>query len=128
MEWKRSLSLGRFYDGDLRRFTGRLNMKPNFHLTVNFSYERNDVALPQGSFTADLIGTKLIYGFTPRAFFNAYVQYNADARQVSSNLRFNWTHHPLSDLYVVYNDTRDTMSGQMRERSFVVKLTNLLSF
>ena len=27
----------------------------------------------------------------PRAFFNAFLQYNADTRQVSSNLRFNLT-------------------------------------
>ena len=68
------------------------------------------------------------YAFTPRAFFNAYIQYNADTHLVSSNIRFNWTHHPLSDLYIVYNDTRNTLTGQLRERAFIVKLTNLFSF
>ena len=38
----------------------------------------------------------------------AYFQYNADTHQFSSNIRFNIQHHPLSDLYLVYNDTRDT--------------------
>jgi hypothetical protein len=119
---------GDFYNGELKRFVGGLNVKPNFHLTVNFTYDRNQVTLPDGSFTTDLIGTKWIYGFTPRAFFNAYIQYNTDTHQVSSNLRFNWTHHPLSDLYLVYNDTRDTLRGQVRERAFIVKLTNLFNF
>jgi hypothetical protein len=47
---------------------------------------------------------------------------------VSSNLRFNFTHHPLSDLYVVYNDRRDTASGQLLERAVIVTLTNLFNF
>jgi hypothetical protein len=34
----------------------------------------------------------------------------------------------MSDLYLVYNDTRDTLTGQVRERAFIVKLTNLFSF
>jgi predicted extracellular nuclease len=38
------------------------------------------------------------------------------------------THHPLSDLYLVYNDRRDTTSGQLLERAFIIKLTNLFNF
>ena len=58
----------------------------------------------------------------------AFIQYNADTHQVSSNIRFDLMHHPLSDLYLVYNDTRDTITGQIRERAFIMKLTNLFSF
>ncbi len=119
---------GEFYSGDLKRVTGSVNVKPNHHLTVNFTYDRNQVALAEGAFSTELIGTKLIYGFTPRSFFNAYIQYNTDTHVVSSNLRFNWTHHPLSDIYLVYNDTRDTTIGQIRERAFIVKVTNLFNF
>ena len=107
-------------------------MRPNFHLAVNLTYDRNQVTLPNGSFATNLVGAKVIYGFNPRAFLNAYIQYNADTHQVSSNIRFDILHHPLSDLYIVYNDTRDTIpspSGQrVRERAFIVKLTNLFSF
>ena len=123
-----ALNWGDFYGGDLRRFIGSLNVKPNHHLTVNFTYDRNRVDVPGGSFATDLVGGKVIYGFTPRAFFNAYVQYNTDTHLVSSNLRSNWTHHPLSDIYLVYNDTRDTTLGQLRERAFIVKVTNLFNF
>jgi hypothetical protein len=47
---------------------------------------------------------------------------------VSSNIRFNITHRPLSDLYLVFNERRDTINGQLVERAFTVKLTNLFSF
>ena len=70
----------------------------------------------------------MTYAFNPRAVVNAFIQYNADRQQVSSNIRFNWTHHPLSNLFIVYNDTRDTITGLTRERTFTVKLTNLFSF
>jgi hypothetical protein len=123
-----AVTWGEFYSGELTRFTGSLNVKPNYHLTVNFTYDRNQVSLPAAEFATELVGAKLIYGFTPRAFFNAFVQYNTDTRLVSSNLRFNWTYRPLSDIYIVYNDTRDTMLGQLRERALVVKVANLFNF
>ena len=84
--------------------------------------------MPNGEFTTGLLGMRFLYGFSPRMFFNAFLQYNADTHQVSSNLRFNFTHHPLSDIYVVYNDRRDTMNGQLLERAVIIKLTNLFSF
>jgi len=108
--------------------TAGLNLKPTYHLTMNLTYDRNRVDLPNGAFTTNLIGAKFIYGFTPRAFVNAFIQYNADTHLVSSNLRFDLIHHPLSDLYIVYNDTRDTITDQIRERAFIVKLTNLFNF
>ena len=74
------------------------------------------------------MGARVLWGFSPRAFFNAFLQYNADTHQVSSNLRFNFMHHPLSDIYVVYNDRRDTTGGLLLERAFIVKITNLFNF
>jgi hypothetical protein len=119
---------GEFYNGHRKSFNGRLNMNLNVHAAVNINYERNRVDLPNGSFTSSLIGTRLTYAFNPRASIDAFIQYNADTHQISSNIRFDLMHHPLSDLYLVYNDTRDTITGQIRERAFIMKLTNLFSF
>ena len=121
-------SFGDFYNGNHRQVIGGLNLKPNYHLTVNLTYDRNRVRLPGGSFTTELVGAKFIYGFSPSAFLNAFIQYNADTHLISSNIRFDLIHHPLSDLYIVYNDTRSTLTHQTRERAFIVKLTNLFNF
>jgi hypothetical protein len=123
-----NVSWGEFWNGDRTSFGGSLGFTPNYHLSVDMSYSRNDVELPTGSFTTDLVGMRLVYAFTGRASLNAFVQYNADTDQVSSNIRFNFIHHPLSDLYLVYNDRRDTMNSRLLERSFIVKLTNLFDF
>jgi hypothetical protein len=123
-----NFSWGDFYNGRRKALTGTLNLRPNYHLNVNLNYDRNQVTLPNGSFTTNLVGTRFTYAFTPRSFLNAFIQYNADTHQISSNIRFDLTHHPLSDLYLVYNDRRDTVTGQLLERAFIVKLTNLFNF
>lgn len=119
---------GDFYGGRQKAFNGTARLKPNQHMNVSVNYDRNDVTLPNGSFATNLVGTRFLYAFSPRAFFNAFIQYNADTHLVSSNIRFNFTHHPLSDIYLVYNDTRDTAAGHLVGRSFIIKCTNLFSF
>ena len=47
---------------------------------------------------------------------------------MSSNIRFNITYRPLSDLYVVYNDTRDGARREIIGRSLVIKLTRMVDF
>jgi len=119
---------GDFYNGSRKTVSGAVNVRPTYHFNVNVNYDRNQVNLPNGSFTTNLVGTRFTFAFTPRSFLNAFIQYNADTHQVSSNVRFDLTHHPLSDLYLVYNDRRDTITGELLERAFIIKLTNLFNF
>ena len=123
-----SVEWGGFWDGDRTSVGGSLSLKPHYRWSLGLDYSHNRITLPDGGFTTDLTGARFVYGFSPYAFFNAFIQYNAAANRVSSNVRFNWTHSPLSDLYIVYNDIRDTNSGQLVERAVIVKFTNLFSF
>ncbi len=123
-----TVTWGEFWNGHTRALNGTLIWRPHYHFNVDLNYSRNNVELPSGNFTTNLVGLRFLYAFTSRAFFNAFLQYNADTRQVSSNIRFNIIHHPLSDLYLVYNDRRDTTNGQLIERAFIIKLTNLFNF
>ena len=61
-------------------------------------------------------------------FLNALLQYNTDARQWSSNIRFNIIHRPLSDFFFVYNDRRDTVSGALVDRALIAKMTCMMAF
>jgi hypothetical protein len=118
---------GEFWDGDRTSVRGAVDVKPNHHLSLTFNYQRDAVDLPPGRFTANLLGTRMRYAFSPRALLAAFFQYNSTTRQVSSNVRFNLIHRPLSDLFVVYNDLRDT-SGRPLQRAIILKLTNLVDF
>ena len=119
---------GDFYNGERSGFSGSVNMTPGHHLILNAGWDRNNIAVAGGAFRTDLLRTRATYAFNPRTVVHAFIQYNTDTNQVASNIRFNWTYRPLSDLYIVYNDTRATPSGLTRERALIVKLTNLISF
>ena len=119
---------GEFWDGRRESASLGVALKPNPHLNFDLDYSRNQVRLSNGSFKTNLVGARLLYSFTTRMFLNAFLQYNTDARQFSSNVRFHIIHHPLSDLYVVFNERRDTQTGQVMDRALVLKFTQLFSF
>ena len=62
----------------------------------------------------------------------ALVQYNSEGNVIGANIRFRWEFTPGSDLFVVYNEGRDTAFGvnqsELSARSFVVKVTRLFRF
>jgi hypothetical protein len=119
---------GEFWNGRRRSLTGGLAFKPVFRFNATFNYTRNLVKLPAGRSTTDLLGARFIYGFSPRSFINAYFQYNSETHEVSTNIRYNITYRPLSDIYLVYNDRRSSRGNELLERAFIIKVTNLFSF
>jgi hypothetical protein len=62
-------------------------------------------------------------------FIDALSQYDPGARQLNANIRFNLIHHPLSDLFLVYNDQRFlTADAPAAGRSITVKFTQMMAF
>jgi hypothetical protein len=123
-----NVTWGEFWNGRNRSMTGGLVLKPMFRFNTTINYTRNIVRLANGSSTTDLIGARLVYGFAPRSFANAFFQYNSETHEVSTNLRFNIMYRPLSDVYLVYNDRRSSRGNVVLERAFIVKVTNFLNF
>jgi hypothetical protein len=120
-----SLEAGEYWSGRQRLTTGGLRVRLNENVAASASITRNDIELPRGSFTADLARIRLDWSFNPRMFLNAFVQYNGEADAWLSNVRFNLIHRPLSDIYVVWNETRQP--GETR-RALMLKYTHLLAF
>jgi hypothetical protein len=122
-----TLTWGEFWNGRRRSFSANMSVKPNYHLNLTANYNRNYLRLSSGQSTTDLVGARIVYGFSSRSFLNAFLQYNSATREISTNIRFNIMYQPLSDLYVVYNDRRSS-TGEPIERAFIVKLTKLFTF
>jgi hypothetical protein len=59
-------------------------------------------------------------------FLNTYVQYNNATSSWLTNIRYRFMYRPLSDFYLVYNDTRT--SGRPSQRTFAIKHTLMLAF
>jgi hypothetical protein len=104
-------------------------MRAGDTLTAEVAYQRNDVDLPWGSFTTNLIRTRVSYSFDTRRFVQALVQYNDRADLWSMNLRFGWLQAANTGLFIVYTDTRGLYdlypSPQRTDQSFVVKFSRM---
>lgn len=120
---------GAFYDGTISAVSytaARVSILKQW--SVEPSVSVNVVRLPVGDFTTTLIRARSDYGFSPRMFVSALIQYGSADNVFGSNLRFRWEYHPGSEVFVVYTDERDTLrSGvaRLRNRAFVVKVNRL---
>ena len=121
-------SNGAFYDGHRDGYTLGVTLRASERFNVSGNVQINDIELPQGAFTTTLVTGRINYFFSTKMFLNALVQYNTDAQQWSANVRFNVIHRPLSDIFLVYNERRDSRSGELIDRALVFKITQLLAF
>jgi hypothetical protein len=121
-------SIGDFYDGYRRGYSVGSTVRANQHFNVSGNVQFNDIDLPQGAFTTTLVTGRVNYFLNTKVFLNALLQYNTDARQWSSNVRFNVIHRPLSDFFLVYNERRNSQTGEMIDRALVAKMTYLIAF
>ena len=127
-----SLQRGEFFSGDITAIgyrQGRLEITPQFSISPGISI--NNIDLPQGRFTTKLVTSRLTYTLTPRMFFSGLLQYNSSTNALSSNLRLRWEYQPGSELFVVYNDVRDTelrSTPLLQNRAFIIKFTKLFRF
>lgn len=120
---------GGYYEGERTTITlsrSRTRLTPQFSIEPNVSL--NMVDLPGGSFTAKVIGARATYTMTPLMFASAFVQYGSATHGVSANVRFRWEYRPGSELFVVYNEERDTrldFAKANRTRSLILKVNRL---
>jgi Domain of unknown function (DUF5916)/Carbohydrate family 9 binding domain-like len=119
---------GPFYDGQKQSSAFGGQVRASARLTAGVNWSRNVVDLQNGAYTTDLIASRVNFSFSTRMFLNALLQYNTDANQLSANVRFNVIHRPLSDVFIVYNDRRDSVNGVVLDRALVAKVTYLLAF
>ncbi len=123
---------GEFYSGHKTTLSisqGRVNFTPQ--LSIEPTYLGNWVDVVEGSSTTHLIGSRVTYTVTPEMFVSALVQYNTGIDSVSANVRLRWEYRPGSELFVVLNEQRDTLSPRFPDlvnRAFIVKINRLVRF
>ena len=126
------LETGSFYNGRRTAFSvsnGRLSVTPMFSLEPTYSVNR--VSLVEGDFTTQLIGSRVTITTTPFMFTSALLQYNSDSHSLSANVRLRWEYRPGSELFIVYNDERETFGRRfpdLMNRAFIIKINRLLRF
>jgi hypothetical protein len=126
-----NVARGSFWSGNRSEagYSGRVEVTPQLSFEPRISLTWVD--LPQGDFTATLLGARGVYALTSRTFAAALVQYNSSTSSFTTNVRFRWEYTPGSDLFVVFSEGRNTLDGPARglmNRGLAVKLTRLLRF
>ncbi|MEZ5319500.1 MAG: hypothetical protein R2752_19025 [Vicinamibacterales bacterium] len=100
-----------------------------FRVTLGLNRTSADLGGVDGSFVSAVWTSRLNYSFTTNMFLDSLLQYDEGRHRLNANVRFNLIHHPLSDLFVVYNeqqyrDRPDLVAG----RSVIVKFTQMIQF
>jgi hypothetical protein len=128
--WARvSLANGGFYDGQRTTLSLSGQWRVDYHLAFDFSAERNEVSLPGAEdFAADVYGLRAVFAASTRFFTSAFVQYNALTEEVVTNVRVDYIHAPLSDLFLVYTERRDRTGALPADRLVSLKVTKAIAF
>ena len=123
---------GRLWNGDLTTVgysSGRV--KANSRLAFEPGVAVNHATLPFGRFTTALLTARATYTITPMMFLSSLMQYNSSSNSLATNARLRWEYAPGSELFIVYNEGRDTRASglpDLQNRSIVVKVNRLLRF
>jgi hypothetical protein len=125
------VSVGDFFDGKRTGGFVSLGVRASRFLRTDTTWSFNDVELPGGAFTTNVVRQRIGVSFTPDLSANTYLQYNDANELLSVNLRINWIYRPGSDLFLVFNQNwaAPSLSNLDREdRAVILKTTYMLQF
>ena len=131
--WSNLVALaGSFYGGHKTTLTCELTAKFSPHFSVESRYEWDRVRIPGGDFDVNLWVTRFNVAISPKLFGSALVQVDDIYDNIDLNLRVDWIHHPGSDLFFVYNESRNLRlqpgEPSVNARDTTAKLTYLFHF
>jgi len=96
------LEWGTFYSGDRLEAGVGMGLRPRPGVTVNLSYEFNDVNLAEGSFQTKLYRLVADTQFSPFMYLVNNIQYDSVSRILGWQSRFRWILTPGNDIFFVY--------------------------
>ncbi|MEP7345287.1 MAG: hypothetical protein ABI877_08470, partial [Gemmatimonadaceae bacterium] len=125
------ITVGGLYTGTQRTISGAVTIRPSYKFRTTIGMQRTSAVLdrPNETFVNSVYTARANYSFTTNMFVDALSQYDITSKQFNANVRFNVIHHPLSDIFLVYNDQRFlTDDNFVTGRSLILKVTQMFSF
>ncbi len=119
-----------FFDGRKIELRFEPQIKVSEALSFDLSYALNDVDLPQGDFTSQVINTRANYSFSNKWLTSYTVQYSNLDDFLNFRFRLNYIYRPGDDIFFIYNEGRnvDELESGLVGRSFMVKWTYSFDF
>ena len=122
--------IGEFYSGMKYSIENTFNwrLQPFMSSSLSLNYDHIDLGDNFSSENILLIRPKVDFTFTKNIFWSSYIQFSSQSDNLGVNSRLQWRFAPLSDLYIVYNDTYYTTNSLVpKMRSLNLKLTYWLN-
>ena len=123
-------TFGGFWSGSQKNTQLSVLYRPSYRMVFDLGLQVTNISLqqPVAGFTTTLANLRVGYSFSTNMFLDTLLQYRNDVKQFSANVRFNLIHRPLSDFFIVYNESQFTDVTQNTGRGLVVKYTQMFSF
>ena len=123
---------GGYYSGERDSVRAAVNFQIGRTLLFEPNFTRNWITLPgRATYVTNTLNFRVSQSFSPDLFVKGFVQYNDERRAASVNFLLWYIYKPGSDLYVVYNEGRETdlpdRWSRPRNRSLAVKMTYWLA-
>jgi len=123
--------VGGLWSGTQRTINANLTLRPSYRFYLEAQLQRTlgDLVLPDADFTKTFWTFRSNYSFNTNMFIDALVQYDPGSELVNTNVRFNLIHHPLSDLFIVFNEQRFATDENIPPgRGLTIKATQMVAF
>ena len=104
---------GSFFSGNRRELLLSAGIRPRSGLALSLDSEWNQIDLPEGSFSTQLVRSVVNAQPSPWVSFVSNLQYDTVSRTLGWQFRFRWISRPGDDLYFVY--THNWIDDEVRE-------------
>ena len=120
---------GGFYGGTRHYVQLAPVFRPLPLVSVEASYEYNDVTLPQGAFTTHVVNGRMNFNVSNRWLTTTLAQYDSASSRRVLFFRLNYIFRPGDNLFFVFNQTtQPAPTGDQRDRALMLKWTYALDF
>ena len=103
VEARGGITVGEFYEGDIRSISGEVQWNASKHFRAIASYDYNDVDLPQGEFETRLVRLRTEIIFSSKLAWVNLIQYDNVTETAGFNSRIEWVPTPGREGFIVVN-------------------------
>lgn len=122
---------GGLYDGTQHTINGTVTFQPNYRFRTTVGIQRTSARITSldQPFVNSVYTVRANYSFNTNMFVDALSQYDIVSKAFNANVRFNLIHHPLSDVFLVFNEQHIlTPDRPVPGRGILLKVTQMFSF
>lgn len=103
-----ALLWGDFYNGQAILSNSEALWRAGKHMNIAFRYEQNNVQLPYGNFTTNLLATRVEYAVNPNMFGSLLGQWNSSQELLNINFRLHIIPKVGTDFFLIVNQLYET--------------------